>query len=51
MTASRIQSSFDSFDFDLSDADMAAMESLEDNYVTDSLHKAEDWCALSVPDD
>lgn len=42
MTASRIQSNFDSFDFDLSAEDMATIDSLEENYVTGSLHKSED---------
>ena len=42
MTASRIQSNFDSFDFDLSEQDMATIDSLEENYVTGSLHKSED---------
>ena len=42
MTASRIQSNFDSFDFDLSEEDMKTIDSLEENYVTGSLHKSED---------
>lgn len=42
LTASRIQSNFDSFDFELSEKDIATIDSLEENYVTGSLHKAED---------
>jgi diketogulonate reductase-like aldo/keto reductase len=42
LTASRIQSNFDSFDFELSERDMAVIDSLEENYVTGSLHKSED---------
>jgi diketogulonate reductase-like aldo/keto reductase len=42
LTASRIQSNFDSFDFELSKKDMAVIDSLEENYVTGSLHKSED---------
>ena len=42
LTASRTQSDFDSFDFELSDKDMATSDSLEENYVTGSLHKSED---------
>lgn len=42
LTASRIQSNFDSFDFELSEKDMAALDALEENYVTGSLHKSDD---------
>ncbi|KAF2723717.1 aldo/keto reductase [Polychaeton citri CBS 116435] len=42
LTAHRIESNFQSFDFDLSPEDMAALDDLEENYVTGSLHKSED---------
>lgn len=42
LTASRIQSNFESLDFELSEKDMAAIDALEENYVTGSLHKADD---------
>lgn len=43
LTAHRIQSNFASFDFQLSEDDMAAIDELgKENYVTGSLHKSDD---------
>ncbi|PHH71388.1 hypothetical protein CDD82_6542 [Ophiocordyceps australis] len=43
LTASRIQSNFDSFDFSLSPEDVATINALgSENYVTGSMHKSKD---------
>ncbi|KAH7156867.1 NADP-dependent oxidoreductase domain-containing protein [Dactylonectria macrodidyma] len=42
LTAHRIQSNFDSFNFKLSIEDTAEIDSLEENYVTGSMHKSHD---------
>ena len=43
LTAHRIQSNMESFDFELSDEDVATIDALgAENYVTGSLHKSED---------
>lgn len=43
LTAHRIQSNMESFDFQLSQDELAAIDALgEENYVTGSLHKSED---------
>jgi diketogulonate reductase-like aldo/keto reductase len=42
LTAHRIQSNFESFDFKLSAEDLAAIDALEENYVTGSLHRSKD---------
>jgi diketogulonate reductase-like aldo/keto reductase len=42
LTATRIQSNLDSFDFKLDDEDVEKINDLEDNYVTGSMHKSAD---------
>ncbi|CAG9941270.1 unnamed protein product [Clonostachys rosea f. rosea IK726] len=42
LTAHRIQSNFDSFDFELTPEDVAIIDKLEENYVTGSMHKSQD---------
>ena len=43
LTAHRIQTNFDSFDFTLAEEDVAAIDALgAENYVTGSLHKSDD---------
>ena len=42
LTASRIQSNFESFDFELSSEDADLIDALEENYVTGSMHKSTD---------
>ncbi|KAF7545599.1 hypothetical protein G7Z17_g9054 [Cylindrodendrum hubeiense] len=42
LTAHRIQSNLESFDFKLSPEDVAAIDNLEENYVTGSMHKSHD---------
>ncbi|OAR01083.1 hypothetical protein LLEC1_04611 [Akanthomyces lecanii] len=42
LTAHRIKSNFESFDFKLSAEDVATIDALESNYVTGSMHKSED---------
>ncbi|GKT97492.1 2,5-diketo-D-gluconic acid reductase A [Colletotrichum tofieldiae] len=39
LTAHRIKSNFESFDFELSQEDIATIDALDENYVTGSLHK------------
>lgn len=42
LTATRIQSNLDSFDFKLDNEDVEKINNLEDNYVTGSMHKSAD---------
>ncbi|KAH6996920.1 NADP-dependent oxidoreductase domain-containing protein [Ilyonectria destructans] len=42
LTAHRIQSNFESFDFKLAADDVAVINNLEENYVTGSMHKSHD---------
>ncbi|KAH6899807.1 NADP-dependent oxidoreductase domain-containing protein [Thelonectria olida] len=42
LTAHRIQSNLQSFDFKLADEDVATIDALEENYVTGSMHKSHD---------
>ncbi|KAF7544500.1 hypothetical protein G7046_g9776 [Stylonectria norvegica] len=42
LTAHRIQSNLESFEFDLAAEDIALIDALEENYVTGSMHKSED---------
>lgn len=42
LTAHRIQSNLQSFDFKLNDEDVATIDALEENYVTGSMHKSDD---------
>lgn len=42
LTPERIQSNLESFDFKLSDEDVATIDALEENYVTGSMHKSTD---------
>ncbi|KAI0476299.1 aldo/keto reductase [Xylariaceae sp. FL0804] len=42
LTAHRIRSNLESLDFQLSQADMAVLDGLDENYVTGSLHRSND---------
>ncbi|KAI1339196.1 aldo/keto reductase [Xylariaceae sp. FL0016] len=42
LTAHRIKSNLESLDFQLSNEDLAALDALEENYVTGSLHRSKD---------
>ncbi|CAM1504264.1 Fc.00g018550.m01.CDS01 [Cosmosporella sp. VM-42] len=42
LTAHRIQSNLESFDFELAPEDVATIDALEENYVTGSMHKSKD---------
>ncbi|KAH0433147.1 aldo/keto reductase [Colletotrichum camelliae] len=42
LTAHRIKSNFESFDFELSPEDVQVIDNLEEGYITGSLHKTED---------